>query len=186
MWPSLLISLIAFERQAALSAPSPVITVSGCELNLHLQILVPWPRATWCPCKPFTASTMMQKKIIWNTIAQSQVSAQTHFHPAAHPPGPIECLILADVVCKWKGGHHPQHAPSLDPCQPHTSALICSSFWAAGTGGSCIKRLIPIDPSTALSLALHLMVDGAPDWNRAVKTRRGRKQPDWRRRFDTS
>ena len=180
MWGSKLIPLITFERQAELWAPSPVIRASICIYqylcySLTLRDLVP---PLTFRCLYYDAR---KKKNHWNTIAQLQVWAQTHFHlhppPTPHPPGPIERLILAGVVCKWKGGHHPQHAPSLDPCQPYTSALICSSFWAAGTGGSHIKRLIPIDLSAALSLALHLMVDGAPDWNRAAKTRRGWKQP---------
>lgn len=118
-----------FERQVELSAPSPVIRVTGCELNLLLQILLLFPDPSWPAVIAYLFHYLHYdaKKIIFETQLHNHKSEHKSIS-TPHPPGSIESLILAGVVCKWKGGHHPQHAPSLDPCQPHTSALICSSF----------------------------------------------------------
>lgn len=122
MWPSLLISLIAFERQAELSAPSPVIRVSGCELNLHLQILVPWPRATWCPCLPFTTSTMMQKNHLKHNCTITSLS--TNPFPPRRPPS----------RSNWKS--------NLSWCcvevERRTSSTACSLFRSLSTAHICI------------------------------------------------
>ena len=61
--------------------------------------------------------------------------------PSPRPTGQTQCLILAGVVYKWKGGQRPQRPSSLDPCRPHTFAWSA----AGGTGGRITKRLILID-----------------------------------------
>lgn len=87
MWGSKLIPLITFERQAELWAPSPVIRASICIYqylcySLTLRDLVP---PLTFRCLYYDAR---KKKNHWNTIAQLQVWAQTHFHlhPPPHPP----------------------------------------------------------------------------------------------------
>lgn len=95
-------------------------------------------------------SFLLLLPLLWCKVISKhnhKVWAQIHLLP--HPPGPIECLILAGVVSKWKGGQRPQRAPSLDPCQPHTSALIWAPFEPEGRVAAT-KRLIPIDLHWAL------------------------------------
>lgn len=132
-------------NELAVQESAPLVILLICEFERqncqHLRgqiIIIPAPLWTLSGVYTIFSSTYFPAfaitSLLWCKIISKRnpwlVFAQICLLP--HPSGPIESLILAGVVRKWKGGHRPQRPPSLDPCQPHTSALIWALFEPEG------------------------------------------------------